>query len=117
MSEKRYITEKYVWCTCKKHQEVCVGMKYYKYTNILILPFILVFVIALMASSSKDWYMPVTALGIALFLILVPRSYYVDAKKDMLKEGHSKECSEKIAKLVVLHAGMWSNFRIMRGNK
>lgn len=59
------------------------------------------------------WYFLAIVVGMILFAVFIPRSYYVDARKDMLKEGHSEECSNRIAKLVVLHAGMWSDFRIM----
>ena len=117
MSEKRYITQKYVRCTCSKHQEVLVGMKYYKYANIMVVPLYLFFMVFFALGLEPPLLKVGVVLGMLLFIILLPLSEYIDVKNTMLKAGHSESCSKNIAKLATMHFGLWSQFKIIDKSK
>lgn len=45
--------------------------------------------------------------------IVVPLFIYAHTKKMMLEAGHSDRCSRKIARMYMLRASLWSEFKIM----
>lgn len=113
MAEKRYSTQKYVWCTCKKHQEILVGMKIYSYKNIILIPMFISFFVLIASAITAAWYMPFILIVMILLGIFVPISIYTGARKDMLNAGHSIECARQIGRLAVFYAGSHSSFKIL----
>lgn len=118
MAEKRYKSNRYERCYCSKDVDILVGMKLYRFTNIFILIPICVGFSVLIALGSAGI---MTKMLIVTCLILTPIllgwSHYLHAKNRMQKDGHSEECSQKIAYLVMLYAGMWSEFKIMKNKE
>lgn len=53
------------------------------------------------------------AILVAPWLIFIPTTYK-DIYKQMLKSGHSEDCSKKVARLATPYASLWSNFKIMK---
>lgn len=112
---KRIDINKYIRCSCQKHQKILVGIKAYKYSNILglvvIPPVIVLLVLA------KDPF----AIGIALILtaivILVPLSIYRGTMKRMLQLGHTQQCSKRVALLEITYHGRYSSFKIIEDDE
>ena len=103
--------DKYTHCTCERHQEILVGRKGYKYFNIALVGCYIYLTITFL------WMLPVTGkiawvLGSVLTAIV-----YTPFKKSMLKAGHTKTCSERIARLAALYYGLWSDFKILPSTK
>lgn len=115
MTEKRYSAQKYIQCTCEKHQDILVGMKLYKYFNFIAVP--IATLLAVMFLLTPD---PLTiGLGIVFVaaIVLLPYSIYKGFKKDMLASGHTQDCSKRTARLGTMYFGIWSTFKIMQGKE
>lgn len=118
MIQKRYITNKYVRCYCSKDEDILVGMKPYRFVNTFFLPLVVLGLCALIVILDASLLVKVVSvLGVILFFVLLSRSYYSHAEKEMLLGGHSEECSRKIAYLALLYAGLWSEFKIMKNKE
>lgn len=111
--EKTYKSMQYVDCYCDKHAKVLVGMKLYPYVNAVVLVgatwFLWLFLPSTIPLVAKLAMLVV--FGLAGLLLL---SFYKDGKKMMIKAGHSEDCGRKIGRLVMLHAGTYSPFVIMK---
>lgn len=115
MTEKRYITNKYICCYCAKNEDILVGMRPYRFVNTFILPLSIASLCALVAILDISLFIRiVSVVCILLFFTLLSKSYYSHAKKEMLQRKHTEECSHKVAHMAVLYAGIWSEFRIMK---
>ena len=115
MVEKRYKTNKYVHCYCQKNEDILIGIKLYRLVNILLMIPACVFFCALVVVGSLAPMVKLIAVACIILLpTLVARSFYSNAKREMLRAGHTEYCSNKIARLVTLYAGTSSEFRIMK---
>lgn len=114
MDEKRYNSQKYVDCYCTKHAEVLVGMKMFNVLNIFCSGVALFFFTIILIGHAELWIKVVVLVPFAGICILLPRWYYINAQKIMIKAGHSDSCSKKIGFLAALYAGGYSNFTIMK---
>lgn len=114
MSEKRYIGNKYVDCYCSKHANVLVGTDVYIVFNAFAFVVAIVFTILGLFSHINILHKLTLIFLFGIPAIALPFFFYKDAKKTMLKAGHSEGCSRKIAKMVTPRASLWSDFEIMK---
>lgn len=120
MIEKRYKSYKYVHCYCAKEGDILVGTKLYRFVNILfVIPASVILSVMVIMGSTTVAATTKTALvvGIILMPTLLSRVAYSNAKREMLKAGHTTACGRKIAYLTVLYNGPWSEFRIMKNKE
>lgn len=115
--EIMYPQYRYVDCYCPKHAKVMVGLKANGYLNILTIP-ILVFIVFLFLLSNIPILARISyATPFILIPILLSSFSYRNAKRTMLKAGHSAYCSKRIGYLAVIHAGVYSYLVIMKEKK
>lgn len=116
MTEKRYRSNKYIHCYCEKDEDVLVGIKVYRFVNVLfVIPVSIALCVMLIAGWTTSAVMTkVGMMGLILFPALLSRIAYSRAKEEMRKDGHTKLCSRKISYLAMLYDGPWSDFKIMK---
>lgn len=118
MVEKRYKSNKYIRCYCEKDEDVLVGIKLYRFVNIIFMIPAVVFFCVLVAIGSLAIITKVIAIICIIALpTLVVRSFYTNAKRGMLSAGHTEHCSRKVACLTMLYAGTSSEFKIMKNKE
>lgn len=113
--EKRYAGNKYTNCYCSKRKQVLVGTEIYKYLNAFAAVAGPTLALLVLFSGVDIQYKLLFVLVFVLPVITIPILNYRDAKKTMLKTGHSEECSSKIARMVTFRASLWGDrLKIMK---
>ena len=113
VAEKRYKTYKYVYCYCSKENQIQVGVDAYKYINTFATFSGVTIMILVLSSSVSVLSKLISIVFLGIPAALVPPYNYFDTKKIMLEAGHSEDCSRKIARMYMLRASLWSEFKIM----
>ena len=111
--ENIYSSMRYVSCYCDKHAKVLVGMKAYPFINIAALIGAVLFLASFLPSNIPV-FAKLILVGIVGLVSLLPLYMYKTGKSMMLEAGHTDACAQKIGRLVMLHAGTYSPFTIMK---
>lgn len=107
--EKRYAGNKYTNCYCSKYNQVLVGTEIYKYLNAFAVVVGPILALLTLFSGVDIQDKVLFILVFVVPVIIIPLLNYRDAKKTMLKTGHSEECSNKIARMVTFRASLWGD--------
>lgn len=113
MDHKRNWADKYVHCYCNKDTEVLVGIKLYAWINPIGSGVGAAFVVwAFIADVDIVVKLGAFSLMGLPWLVGYMASYY-NAKRKMLKHGHSPECSRKVARSVMVYSSLWTEFKFI----
>lgn len=104
-------------CYCSRNEEIQVGSKLFAVMNPIIYPAGYMLCAWLLLSSLAAIDKIIITVILSFPLVLLPLGDYIQVKRHMLKEGHSRRCSHKVALLAMLHSGtvngLFSDFKII----
>lgn len=117
MSQKKYRGNKYIHCYCSKSTEFMLGMELYKYVNpaAWLGGLILTGWVILGGHGLLNSMIVLLLLGLpSVYLpsVYLPLSNYRDVMKKMTQWGHAEYCSQRIARMRMLRASLWSEFKV-----
>ena len=113
MTEKRYKGNKYIQCYCTKNDQILLGAKLYGIGNPIAIIGSVVLVSLFAVLGGGIYALGLFVLLVVPWFITLPLAYR-DDKKEMLKAGHTEQCSKKVTQKAMLYASLWSDFKIMK---